>query len=110
LNVLSESADCVFPLDNKALTEICDRISQQITKASSTYKDSTLKWKGVTTDKKMDPLALKNREASIQHTIVDSFTKQNASLLQRNYPGEFKTRSFDYMNNIVSQMLLNLTR
>lgn len=109
LNVLSESADCVFPLDNKALTEICDRISQQITKASSAYKDSTLKWKATTSDKTMDPLSLKHREASIQHTIADSFTKQNASQLQRNFPGEFKTRSFDYMNNIVSQMLLNLT-
>jgi len=61
--------------------------------------------------KELDPLSLKERESSIHHTIVDSFTKQNAtSTLQRNYPGEFKTRPFDYMNNIVSQMLLNLTR
>ncbi len=99
---MSESADCVFPLDNKALTEICDRISQKITKASSTYKDSTLKWKSMASDKTMDPLSLKHREASIQHTIVDSFTKQNASQLQRNFPGEFKTRFFDYLIYIVS--------
>ncbi|ORX45805.1 tubulin nucleotide-binding domain-like protein [Piromyces finnis] len=112
LNELSKSADCVFPLDNKALIEICERVSQQITKASTTYKDSTLKLKKAnnSSGKEFDPLSLKVRESSIHHTIVDSFTKQNImSSLQRNYPGEFKVRPFDYMNNIVSQMLLNLT-
>jgi len=111
LNALSESADCVFPLDNKALIEICERVSQQVKKVSASYKDSTLKMRAASSfGKELDPLSLKERESSIHHTIVDSFTKQNAtSTLQRNYPGEFKTRPFDYMNNIVSQMLLNLT-
>lgn len=106
LNELSESADCVFPLDNKALIEICERISQKITKTSSNYKDSTIKLKLKSgSNKSVDPLSLKVRETSIQHTIIDScFTK-----LQDAHSSEFKTRPFDYMNNLVSQMLLNLT-
>ncbi|ORX77211.1 tubulin nucleotide-binding domain-like protein [Anaeromyces robustus] len=107
LNTLSESVDCVFPLDNKALTEICERITQKITKASNSYKDSTLKTK-MTNNKEIDLLSLKVRETSVQHTIADSFFKQDINL-QKNYPKEFKARPFDYMNNIVSQMLLNLT-
>ncbi|KAG4098698.1 putative tubulin/FtsZ family protein [Neocallimastix lanati (nom. inval.)] len=107
LNALNESADCVFPLDNKALSEICERISQKITKTSSSYKDSTLKFKlKEGNQKEVDPLSLKVREASIRHTIVDSCFSKG----QTTHSSEFnKARPFDYMNNLVSQMLLNLT-
>uniref|UniRef100_T1IQF1 Tubulin/FtsZ GTPase domain-containing protein n=1 Tax=Strigamia maritima TaxID=126957 RepID=T1IQF1_STRMM len=73
MHPLTQFADCVFPVDNEALLEICNRI------ASAT-----------------DKLKSCSGSTSVRSSIADS------SRLH-------KIKPFDQMNNIVANLMLNLT-
>ncbi|KAJ3198632.1 Tubulin epsilon chain [Entophlyctis luteolus] len=78
---LIESADCVLPVENQALIDICNKISPA---------------------KSRDPNAQK---ANSSVTIIDSGTKPYGGLCA----GTRKKLPFDEMNNIVANLILNVT-
>ncbi|KAA3672099.1 tubulin epsilon [Paragonimus westermani] len=80
LGQLTESADCVLPIDNSALANIVDRLKEA----------------GV-------------KQVSRSHTISEK-AKSNWPAATLSKTIATKTKPFDDMNNIVATMLLNLTR
>ncbi|KAI8927116.1 tubulin, epsilon 1 [Entophlyctis helioformis] len=82
LRQMDQSADCVMPVDNQALAAIYDRIQSKAD---------------------VGPLARKKGSA-----ITDSTALETAGLL-RSSVVKAKDRAFDTMNNIVANLLLNMT-
>ncbi|XP_023230208.1 tubulin epsilon chain-like [Centruroides sculpturatus] len=78
---LTEYADCVLPIENEALIDICNQVSKAIPQKKTRIEKST---------------GLSIQPESVITSSVGTTTRRNKQI-------------FDHMNNIVANLLLNLT-
>ncbi|KAJ3414675.1 Tubulin epsilon chain [Chytridiales sp. JEL 0842] len=86
LSKLISTSDCVLPVENQALLDICERVSSASSSAS------------------IGSSALKSKTPTAT-TITDSGSVPYGGLCV----GKRKSRPFDEMNNIVARLLMNMT-
>ena len=108
LAALTEYADTVFPIENAALLDICHRIQTQTTSSPSKTGASS----GI------ESMTSKLRTTSIADTTT-TMHHRTASITGRSHRSQTTAgttikegggKPFDEMNNIVAQLMLNLTR
>lgn len=97
LNELIDHADCVMPVDNQSLIDICNRVdkdtSKEITMSGTTTKPQTILEAPKIIGGKLVKGIIKQEPQVVQPTI---FTKQ-------------KEKPFDKMNSIIAHLLCNFT-
>ena len=93
LDKLIDHSDCVLPLDNQSLLEICSKIAKPNSFSSSSSSSSS-----------SSPGAnLANSSKQIKSSILQNDPLQAASANKK------QEKPFDKMNNIAAHLLLNLT-
>jgi tubulin epsilon len=116
LNELTEHADCVLPIENEALMDLCSKI-QRAPPASAQLDGSTARI--VDGSRLSDPIDLKALEhlykagktapaSSKMSKKKERLPQPSAAALTRDAVGR-STSAFGEMNNIVARLLTNLT-
>jgi tubulin epsilon len=96
---LTDYADCVMPIDNQSLINIVNKVESFF--SSSNSSSSTGIHKTSLNTKRYDPSKVVHSQLAGSGTIISN--EQSVSAQKRN------EKPFDSMNNIVANMLLNLT-
>ncbi|ESO10597.1 hypothetical protein HELRODRAFT_186652 [Helobdella robusta] len=102
LSHLTDHADCVLPIENQALSNIVTKISSSSNKLASRY--------GKKPQSSSSSLLTSSSSSSSKMTSLSSSSSSSATRRGCGDGGKDGGLAFDEMNNIVANMILNLTR